>query len=184
MATGKYLIAALMAASSFPAMAGVIALGSSSARLCYESADSQTYPSPVAMAQCDEAIREPGISHRDVVATYVNRGILKLRRGLTEAAITDFDQALHMDPRQPEAYLNKGAALMRQDNARDALPLFTVALQNRTNRPAIAHFGRAIAYETLGDIPAAYRDYRSAAELEPEWEDARAELSRFRVVPR
>jgi tetratricopeptide (TPR) repeat protein len=184
MATGKIFAAALLAASSIPAAAAVMTVGSNSARLCYESADSGLYPTPAALARCDTALSEAGTPFRDIVATYVNRGILKLRRGQIEASIADFDTALRMDPRQPEAYLNKGAALMRQDNARGALPLFTVALENHTNRPDIAHFGRAIAYETLGDVNAAYRDYRRATELAPGWEVARAELARFRVVPR
>jgi len=184
MATGKVLIAAALAASSNPALAGIVTVGSSSARLCYETAESMVYPSPRAMARCDEALDEPGISRRDVVATYVNRGILKLRRGRIEAAIADFDTALELDPRQPEAYLNKGAALVRQGHEREALPLFTVALEHRTNRPALAHFGRAIALEELGDVAAAYRDYRRAAELEPDWQEARLELARFRVEPR
>ena len=36
---------------------------------------------------------------------------------------------------------------------------------------------------TLGDVNAAYRDYRRAAELAPDWAEARAELARFRVMP-
>ena len=62
--------------------------------------------------------------------------------------------------------------------------MFTVALERNTNRPAIAHFGRAIANETLGNLAAAYRDYRMASELDPDWADPRTELPRFRVVPR
>ena len=91
---------------------------------------------------------------------------------------------MEMNPSQPEAYLNKGAALISQNNPREALPLFTVALERNTNRPAIAHFGRAIANEDLGNITEAYRDYQRAALLEPEWADAQTELARFRVVPR
>jgi len=183
MTTGKYIVAALLAATSIPAMAGVIVVGSTSARLCYEAAESLLQPSQRALATCNEAFEEPGISHRDIVATYVNRGILKLRRGATEAAIADFDAALEMNPRQPEAYLNKGAALMQRNDPQGALPLFSVALEYDTNRPAIAHFGRAIANEDLGNLPAAYADYRRASELAPDWAQARTELARFQVRP-
>jgi len=184
MATRTILIAAALAATSFPAIGSVIVVGSSAARQCYESADSPVAPSARAIDRCNEAIAATAIPFDDVVATYVNRGILKLRSGQIDAAIADFDTAMEMNPNQPEAYLNKGAALIRLNNARDALPLFTVALERHTNRPAMAHFGRAIANEDLGNIPAAYSDYRRAAELEPEWADAQAELARFRVVPR
>ncbi len=184
MATRKILIAAALAATSFPAIGAVVVVGSSAARQCYESAASPVDPSARSIDRCNEAIATASIPYDDVVATYVNRGILKLRSGQVVQAIADFDVAMEMDPNQPEAYLNKGAALIRQNNPRDALPLFTVALERNTNRPAIAHFGRAIANEDLGNIPAAYHDYRRAAELEPGWADAQTELARFQVVPR
>jgi tetratricopeptide (TPR) repeat protein len=122
------------------------------------------------------------MSRHDQVATHVNRGILRLRRGLAEAAIADFDEAIQLDPQQPEAYLNKGAALIRLNNPSEALGLFTVALEHNTRRPEIAFFGRAIANETLGNIRQAYQDYRRASELSPTWQDPQTELARFRVV--
>ena len=66
------------------------------------------------------------------VATHVNRGILRLRRGLVDEAVADFDRAIALDPEQPEAYLNKGAALIRRQNPAEALQLFTVALERNT----------------------------------------------------
>ena len=38
----------------------------------------------------------------------------------TALAIRDFDEAMRLNPAQPEAYLNKGAALMRLANAPNA----------------------------------------------------------------
>lgn len=184
MAATRYLIAAFAAASAMSASAGIVVVGSTDARMCYLAADATMTPTPRDLATCDSAIREPAISEHDLVASYVNRGIVKLRRGRVQESIADFDTALRLDPHQPEAYLNKGAALMREDNAREALPLFTVALENHTNRPAMAHFGRAIANEALGNVREAYADYRAASQLEPRWAEPRTELARFRVVPR
>jgi hypothetical protein len=59
-----------------------------------------------------------------------------------------------------------------------------MALEHRLARPAAAHLGRGLASEALGDVSGAYRDIRRAAELEPDWEDARLQLARFQVVPR
>ena len=53
------------------------------------------------------------------------------------------------------------------ENASAALPLFTAALERNTSRPELAHYGRAIANETLGNTRAAYDDYRRASELRP-----------------
>jgi tetratricopeptide (TPR) repeat protein len=109
---------------------------------------------------------------------------LRLRRGDVDPAIADFDMAMELDPRQPEAYLNKGAALIRIDNPAEALRLFTVALDYDTRRPELAHFGRAIANEELGNVREAYDDYRRASELDPDWAEPQTELRRFRVVAR
>ena len=182
MATGKYLLAAFAAAVSVPALGAVTVVGSSSARMCFEAADSPLQPSIREMRYCDEALAQDALSEHDTVATHVNRGILKLRRNQVDAAIADFDQAIRIDPRQPEAYLNKGAALIRVNNPTEALRLFTVALEYNTRRPEIAHFGRAIANESLGNVRAAYNDYRRASELDPDWDEPQTELRRFRVV--
>ena len=144
--------------------------------MCFEAADSPMLPSNRAVQYCNTALSEEALSRHDTVATHVNRGILRLRRGQVEAAIADFDTAIEMDPNQPESYLNKGAALIRQNNAADARQLFSIALERNTTRPAIAHFGRAIANEELGNVREAYHDYRRASELDPTY--SRAHLQR------
>lgn len=183
MATSRYVLAAALAALAVPAFGAVTVVGNSSARMCFEAADSPMHPAMRDLQHCDAALAEEALSRHDTVATHVNRGILRLRRGQVEAAIADFDRAIEMDPNQPESYLNKGAALIRQNNAAEALQLFTIALERNTRRPAIAHFGRAIANEELGNVRAAYQDYRRASELDPDWDDPRTELRRFRIVP-
>ena len=184
MATRKLILAVVLAAVAVPAAASVMVIGNSAARRCYEAADSPLSPHIADIRGCDGAIREEALNRDDLVATYVNRGILKLRRNMTDEAIVDFDTAIQMNPGQGEAYLNKGAALIRLENPTEALRLFTVALERNTTRPEIAHYGRAVANESLGNTRAAYNDYRRASELAPEWDEPRAELSRFRVVPR
>lgn len=182
MSRSSIVIAALLAAVGSPAFGSVTVIGSSSARMCFEAADSQTRPTPVELRRCDDAFAEGTMSRHDTVATHVNRGILRLRRGDTGAAVADFDAAIALDPQQPEAYLNKGAALIRLNDPAEAHRLFTVALEHHTRRPEIAHFGRAIANEVLGNARAAYNDYRRASELDPDWDEPRAELRRFRIV--
>jgi len=178
----RLMIAALLAAAAVPASAGVVVVGNSDARLCYEAADSPLMPNAGDIRRCDEALLRESLSNYEIVATHVNRGILRLRRGLVDGAVADFDRAIALDPEQPESYLNKGAALIRRENPQEALQLFTVALERNTTRPALAHYGRAVANEALGNVAAAYRDYRRASELDPDWAEPRADLRRFRVV--
>jgi tetratricopeptide (TPR) repeat protein len=177
--------AAACAALATPAAASVFVIGSSSARMCFEAADSPLSPTPDSLRRCDEALADGAISTHDAAATHVNRGILRMRRDQTDLALADFDAAIRVDPAQPEAYLNKAGALIRlQGDNLEAVRLFTAALDNNTVHPELAHFGRAIANEDLGNIRAAYQDYRAASALCPRWALPRTELQRFRVVER
>ncbi|HEX3944381.1 MAG TPA: hypothetical protein VHW69_09870, partial [Rhizomicrobium sp.] len=51
-----------------------------------------------------------------------------------------------------------------------------------SNKPHIAYYDRAIADEALGNVRAAYQDYRKAVEIEPNFALASEQLSRFKVV--
>ena len=184
MAARKLCLAALIAAVSVPGFASVQVVGNTNARMCYEAAETPMIPQPRHLRYCDEALLRDNLTAYEVAATHVNRGILRLRRGGVDGAIEDFDRAIAIDDSQPEAYLNKGSALMQRNNPGEAVRLFTVALQHNTRRPHVAHYGRAIANEALGNVGAAYRDYRQASVLAPNWEEPREDLQRFRVVPR
>lgn len=183
MAKHHMLIAAAFAVLPFPAIAGITVIGSSSARMCYLAAESPAMPGPQDMRQCDAALDGEANDPRHIIATYVNRGILHLRRGNVEDAMRDFDEALRRDPNEAEAYLNRGSALLRRERRDEAVAMFSQALEHNTRRPELAHYGRAIAYELLGNVRAAYGDYRRASELNPDWGAPREDLQRFRVVP-
>ena len=178
----KFLLtsAALIAVAA-PAGAAVTVLGSSNARMCYEAADTDAPPIRTSLEACDTALNGEAASTFDIVATHVNRGILRSRLGDLEGAMSDFDAALAIDPNQPEAYLNKGVALIRKDNPDAALPLFTIALEKKTRRPALAYYGRGIAHEELGNIKSAYADYKRAVAEAPNWKEPKRDLARFVV---
>ncbi|HEX4739222.1 MAG TPA: tetratricopeptide repeat protein [Allosphingosinicella sp.] len=182
MSIGRTLIAVALAATAVPAGAAVTVLGSTSARMCFEAADARVLPAGNSVDRCNEALAEENLSDYDTVATFVNRGILKMRLGNSDAAIADFDKALARDPNQPEAYLNKGIALLRKpDGWTQAVPLFDSALAKKTRRPALAYYGRGVANELAGHVKQAYYDYREASRIEPNWRDPRQELTRFTV---
>lgn len=165
---------------AFPAAAGITVIGSSSARICYEAAEKDTWPSSEDMQRCNDALME-ALSYHDEVATYVNRGILHYRLGSIAASLRDFDRAIALDPDQAEAYLNKASALYKGGQVQAALPLFSVALEKKTKRPELAYYGRAVAHEDLGEVALAYHDYRRASEANPHWTVPRADLARFVV---
>ncbi|HEY1604232.1 MAG TPA: tetratricopeptide repeat protein [Allosphingosinicella sp.] len=184
MSIGRILIAAALAATAVPAVAAVTVIGSTSARMCFEAADAALLPSRDSLVRCNEALSGENLSDYDTVATYVNRGILKLRLGESDSAIADFNTALARDPNQPEAYLNKGIAMLRKpDGWTQAMPLFDEAIARKTRRPALAYYGRGVANELGGNVRQAYYDYREASRIEPKWRDPRLELTRFTVSP-
>jgi len=184
MAFRRIVLAAAVATFAIPASAAVLVIGNSSARLCYEAADSNLVPTPAALGYCDSALTNDTLTTDDTVATHVNRGILLMRRHQIDNAIADFDTAMQLDPDQPEAYLNKGVALLQMENYGEALGLFNTAIARNTRRPEIAYYGRAIANETLGHVRAAYNDYRQASQISPNWREPQIELTRFRIVSR
>ncbi|GAO38002.1 hypothetical protein SCH01S_01_01660 [Sphingomonas changbaiensis NBRC 104936] len=166
------------------ASASSLVIGSGLARMCYEAADAER-ASPAALDTCNRAIADEPLSFADEVATYVNRGIIRARMDDWPGALADYDHAIRLDPKQPEAYLNKGALVLKtQHDWRLARDLFDAALQYRTRRPEFAYFGRAITNELAGDFAGALADYQKASELAPNWAEPKKELTRFSVRKR
>lgn len=172
-----FVLAALLIAA--PAAAAVTVIGGAAPRQCYEAADSPFSPTPETLAACDRALGAEPLGPRDVVATHVNRGILRVRGGDVIGGQSDFDAAVRLDAAVGEAWFNRGAVLLRLNRAAEALASFEEAVARGIDRPALAHLGRGVAHEALGNIRAAYADYRRSAELEPGWDRPRSELARF-----
>ena len=172
--------AVALAAASGAAGQAVTTIGSSAARACYEAArDQRTAPSE--LGNCDRALAD-GLARADLVATHVNRGILRALRGDYPAAFDDYDRAIALDPGQAEAFLNKGLLLLRiPERDAAALAALDLAIAKATSEPAIAYFARAIAHEGLGNPSAAFRDYQQAAKLAPQWALPARELRRFQA---
>jgi tetratricopeptide (TPR) repeat protein len=178
----NFLFAAAALLAATPALGAVSVIGNSAARSCYLAAESRGVPVLDVLRLCDDALRLEGLTDDEEVATLVNRGILKARLGNLDQAISDYDAALSRDPDEPEAYLNKGFALLRlSESGEEAKPMFDSALAKKTRRPELAYYGRAVAHELAGQVQAAYRDYRQASRLDPKWRQPKADLARFRV---
>lgn len=178
----NFLFAAAALLAATPAVGAVSVIGNSAARSCYLAAESRAAPSLDVLRFCDDALDREALSDSEVAATFVNRGILKARLGNLDKAISDYDAALVRDPDEPEAYLNKGFALLHLSEAGDqAKPLFDTALAKKTRRPELAYYGRAVAHEMTGQVRAAYQDYRQASRIDPKWRQPKLDLARFKV---
>ena len=57
-------------------------------------------------------------------------------------------------------------------------------LELGVEEPAKAYYNRALAYEGLDNMKAAYLDYQQARAIKPNWELPQKELLRFTVIRR
>jgi tetratricopeptide (TPR) repeat protein len=175
--------AALLMATAGAAHAAVTVIGGGMAQACSQAAiggESDYRFEKV----CTEALDTEFMDTRDRAGTYVNRGVLKLRRGDYRQATRDFDSALKVMPGMGEAYVNRGAAAIGQHRYAEGLVDINKALALGVEEPAKAYYNRALAYEGLDDAKSAYFDYQKALEIEPDWNAPKEQLTRFKVSHR
>lgn len=132
-------------------------------------------------AFCTRALDEEALNPRDQAGTFVNRGVMKLRRLEYAAALRDFEWAVRLQRGMGEAYVNRGAAFIGLKRYQESLPDLNRAIEIGIDEPAKAYFNRALAYEGTGDLKAAYFDYLKASELSPDWGAPKQELVRFSI---
>lgn len=171
--------AAMLAA--LPASAAVTVLGQGLSQACYKAAEFNGNPE-TGIATCTTALDQQALAPKDRAATYINRGILRARSGDLTAALVDYDAGLKLNPQLGEGYIDRGAAFIAMKRYKAALADIDKGLSLGTKKPHIAYYDRAIAHEALGDIKAAYQDYKQAVELAPDFQLAIRQLKRFKVV--
>lgn len=176
--------AAIAAATAMPATAGIVSLGNSLARDCYQAAVARDFDRN-AMNHCNLALSQEGLDARGRAATLVNRGVLHMRGRSYIAANRDFDRALATDQSNAEAWLNKAIAKLQQNQGSpEALPLIERALALGTTEKALAYYSRAVVHERIGNVKAAYADLQRARALAPDWDAPAEDLKRYYVVKR
>ena len=133
---------------------------------------------------CTQAIKSQVMSDRDLAGTYANRAVIYMRMASFVSAQHDFEQAMTLDPSLGEAVIGHGGALIAQKKYADGIDEISRGLALNPAEPEKAYFNRALAYESLDDLKAAYYDYSKAAELNPNWNPPREELARFTAADR
>ena len=94
------------------------------------------------------------------------QGVVMLHAKRYEHALTAFHRVLALDPAMPEAHVNAGFALLGMNEAAAARAFFEGAIALRKEQ-LNAYYGLAMAYERLGDVPAARGAMRTYAHLAP-----------------
>ncbi|MGH6877361.1 MAG: tetratricopeptide repeat protein [Rhizomicrobium sp.] len=165
------------------AQAAVTVLGNGVAHSCYQVAELGGNPTD-GISDCTFALEQTALSVNDRAATFVNRGILRARKDDDEGALADYDQGIALDAALGEAYVDRGALMIVMRRYDDALSDLDKGISLGANRIQIAYYDRAIVDEALGNIRAAYEDYKKAADIQPDFTLATEQLARFRVVRR
>jgi tetratricopeptide (TPR) repeat protein len=174
---------AMSLAVSAPASGAAFVIGGGLADACSRFAlDGRS--DDYSLSTCTYALETESLVKRDRAATLVNRGVIQLRRKAFGAANRDFDTAIRLQPALGEAFVNRGAALIAQRRWQEGLTDIDKGLALGADEPEKAYFNRALAWEGLDDMAAAWRDYNKALEIAPGWDAPRKELARFTVTPK
>lgn len=175
------VLAAALAALAAPAAASVLVMGSGLAPDCSKAAFAGRADRD-AIALCSRALDEERLARRDRAGTLVNRGVMLMRSRDYAAARADFDRAIALEPTLGEAFVNRGVSLMADRDYAGALAQIDHGLALGVDEPAKAFYNRALVQESLGDATAAWRDYRKAQDLAPDWPLPAKQLARFTVT--
>lgn len=176
-------ISALLAATSFAseANAAVTVLGNGLGASCFQAAEFGVDPKS-SIETCTLAIQQEPLSRTDRAATYVNRGILRSQVGDQSGALADYNAGISMDANHGEGYIDRGATYIVLQRYDDALNDLNKGIAMGAHKPHIAYYDRAIVDEAMGNVRAAYQDYKKAVELQPDFSLASEQLTRFKVV--
>jgi tetratricopeptide (TPR) repeat protein len=90
-------------------------------------------------------------------ANLVNRGIEKAKNGDLDGALTDFDHAIELNPKDDAAYYNRAQGKWLKKDAGGAIADYTRA-----------YYNRAVTKQAKGDATGADADFKTAKKLDPE----------------
>ena len=153
--------------------------GNSYARDCYTSASviSRIHTESVnGVATCTRALEYGNLSTRDMLATYVNRGILYVAKNEFDRAASDYDTAVKLNPPSGEVYVNRGNLSFLKRSYTDAISEYSKAVDLGMDEIKVAYYNRAIVQERLRNFDAAEADYRRAIEADQDWFMPKAKL--------
>lgn len=131
---------------------------------------------------CTTFIRRGGLDTDALSSAYINRGIAHGQLGKITQAVSDFSEAIRLDPKSALAHYNRGNAYFDLKKLAEAAADFdaTVSLDPGF---ALAFYNRGLIHEKRGDKELAIADFSHALSLDPELSSAREKLQQFGVKP-
>lgn len=176
-----FSLAALALAAAPTASGQAMVIGEGYGNDCYEAVKYARTAFRSAENICTKALQSGALNIKNRSATYVNRGVARMRDGRYDAALADYARAERLNAEKGPLYLNRGAAYIYKRDFDAALADLEIAVDVTTEDRPAALYNRGIARENTGDLQGAYQDFKEALELDPEFEQAKWQLSRFTV---
>ncbi|MEM7359731.1 MAG: tetratricopeptide repeat protein [Pseudomonadota bacterium] len=155
--------------------------GNSYATECFASSNAASLTGSASardIQSCDRAISHGGLRKRDLMATYVNRGIIFAALNNYDKAQADYERAMKMSRNVAEAYINRGNLWFMRKDFKQAIKDYDKSLKLKVKKPYVALLNKGMANETLGNLHAARRNYKEAMKYVKEWPLAQAKLDR------
>ena len=134
------------------------------------------------LMECSVAVDDPTLHY--LAQTLVNRGIIRYDLGDQPGALHDFMVALNINPALGDAYLNRALVLLTQKNDIAALAAINQGIALGASNLQVAYYIRGEIEDDAGHYAQAYRDYKQALAIKPDYAPAQGQLARFKVTPR
>lgn len=134
------------------------------------------------LEHCNIAMHDPLLNYR--AETIVNRGIIRYDLGDHDGALRDFDRALEINPAFGNAYLNQAQVLVAEKRPDEAMAAINQGIALGATNLQVAYYTRGEIEDDAGHYAQAYRDYKKALTIKPDYAPALRQIERFKVVPR
>lgn len=175
------VFAALLAVLAPAATAQVTVIGGGLAKDCYEAAKYGLLSQVAAEELCTRALEHEALNLNNRAATFTNRGVLRMRQGKLDAALSDYAASKRILPNSGPTWLNEGAAYILKQDYNSALVSLDRAIELESSDLYAAYYNRALARERTGDVEGAYYDFLKSKELNPDYKPTDEQLARFTV---
>lgn len=136
-----------------------------------EKCGSSTGTVDEAIAACSRAIDSKQYSGANLAILLNSRGISWREKGYDEMALTDFDEAIRLDPKNATTYTSRGNLYGDKDDNDKAIADYNTALKLDPNL-APAYSNRGISWMAKGNNDRALADFNQAIRLSPQMMDA------------
>ena len=171
----------LSACFSNTVFAQSLVVGDGGAQECYFNVKHGDPGRTTTIRACKKALSDPNLSKKDEAATHVNLGILLMRAKKYDEARRQYKNAIELQPKLSEAYINYAANLIYLGDFTEAVEASNKGIALGTKKMPEALFNRAMAYDNMRQYNLAYTDLKKALSLRPDWQPALRAIDNYEV---